>query len=252
MLDRRQRSQGWLVGLSLALAFSGCKSVYWEDLQKNPPPMPAKQLARQKKPFLGVMTRKNAAQEGVKVVRVLKASPADLAGLKPDDVLKLLNGVPFENVDEFEKTLFSQWIDKKSKGVELIVQRGDTEQALTVKLTTFEAYDKERRRRTDSAARSKSRQVPAWPVMDYIVYDVDINTWREYFGVEVSDKVVIYRDMDFLPIFGLFSLYRVESTNIHSGSRHNVLFPYLGPSFVEEQDRYLDNIVAGDRDLLEY
>lgn len=73
-------------------------------------------------------------QEGgiVRVVRVSRDSPAELAGLAPGDRIVRIDGVEVASLESFYKSL---WRDGAERDVQLEVQRGGTAKEVTVRST---------------------------------------------------------------------------------------------------------------------
>jgi serine protease Do len=70
---------------------------------------------------------------GVEVIEVVPGSPADRAGIRPEDLLLALDGTPLNGVDDLQRLMTDDRIDH---GAEAVIVRGDRE--LTVRVVPQE------------------------------------------------------------------------------------------------------------------
>jgi serine protease Do len=63
-------------------------------------------------------------RSGVEVIEVVPGSPADRAGIRPEDLLLALDGTPLHGVDDLQRLMTSDRIDH---GAEALLVRGDRE-----------------------------------------------------------------------------------------------------------------------------
>jgi serine protease Do len=70
---------------------------------------------------------------GVEVIEVVPGSPADRAGIRPEDLLLALDGTPLHGVDDLQRLMTSDLIDH---GAQALLVRGDRE--LTVEVVPDE------------------------------------------------------------------------------------------------------------------
>jgi membrane-associated protease RseP (regulator of RpoE activity) len=101
-----------------------------EQVEKSLGEVPA--VAQANKGYLGFTPDENdKAKNGVRVVQVKPGGPADLAGLKANDLITAVDGKPVATLDEMDALL-----DKTTPGQQLrmSVSRGGTLQTVTAKL----------------------------------------------------------------------------------------------------------------------
>jgi S1-C subfamily serine protease len=90
--------------------------------------------ANELRPRLGLSWRGDEAEPGtVFLTRVIDGTPADTAGLAPLDRIQDINGQPFVDVGDFERTLFGL-LDSRAEQVSFKVERNGHVRTVTVRL----------------------------------------------------------------------------------------------------------------------
>jgi len=72
---------------------------------------------------------------------------------------------------------------------------------------------------------------------------------REYAGVELKEPLLLYRDVDIIPLFGIFSLFRLETSDYRDAWRFQVLTWPLRFTSISDVGVRLTFLQASEEDL---
>jgi S1-C subfamily serine protease len=70
-------------------------------------------IAGGSRPLPPRLARETGRESGVEVVEVVEGSPADRAGLRPEDLILTLDGTPVERVDDVQRLMVAELIDAR-------------------------------------------------------------------------------------------------------------------------------------------
>lgn len=223
---------------------TGCKTVLREDLEKLPKNQA--QIAQEAKTFLGIVVLKEtpAGAEGVKIERILKASPAEKADLKPGDVIRILSGRAIASTADLEQALQEQG---RGDEVELLITRKDLERNVKLTLTSFGDYNEIAVTRVTAYSKANSEDFPYLsPIVLIERQFVPENMWLEFFGQRVTERVLLYENVDIIAIPPFFSIYRVERTDRLSAERSQYFFQPFVYTNTGEVDVHMTKLAEGE------
>jgi hypothetical protein len=221
-MTRTRRALSMLGISAAAVMFLGCagiftKDSYWDDVKKQVQNSSATGEDAQSY-FLGIRAPSAAApyQLGVPVQHVFDASPAAAAGIQKGDEIRSVGGVVVRTVPDLHAALARE--KKTDARRKLIYARDGQEYASEVRLVPRAEWLGARRDRLLSASDSSETEIPLFFKTDKRVLLPEFI--HGYYGVTIEDPLVIYRDVDFLPIVLGISLLRCESSSIVDGGRY--------------------------------
>jgi serine protease Do len=108
----------------------GVVSVAARKMPLAPRPLPENK--KNKRGYLGIQME--PADEGTKVTLVAPKSPAEKAGLKPNDIVRAVDGIPVEDPESLRNVVQSY---SEGDTVKVLVLRGKSEQEFKVTLGAF-------------------------------------------------------------------------------------------------------------------
>lgn len=219
--------------------------------------------ARRDQGYLGVVVSRASEPDGagVRVVHVIKASPASKIGLREGDFIREVYGDPFEtppsevapetsagdglafreaeapavppgrrieNGRDLESALGRAGPQSK---VTLVVARGNEIMTIPVRLESTQPCWTEQTRLVVANAEDNKSTVSLPLLFSYERQRIDPEVYRDYMGVAVKEPVRRYLDVDVLPIL-FVSLFRYESVPSSDSWRLKILcWPLVWTSF---------------------
>lgn len=231
--------------LGLLVAASGCKSNLWADVSDHPKTHAQKE--EEKERFLGVVVADKAPPlaVGVRVERVLRSSPAEQAGIRPGDEIRGLGGQSVRTASDLDAAIRRCTGDKP---VEVVVAREGEQWKGNIRPTTRGEQKEIARERLVSHAKTLESTVRVPFLLDYQKLEVKPDMWRDYLGQKVIEPVVLYRDIDIVPLLGIFSLFRLETAGYRDAWRLQLLtWPLKFQSIGNVDDR--EDLAPGEEAL---
>lgn len=249
----RKSLRGACLIVLAAIVASGCKGVLIRDLMDDHKTAVSKAGTGDQQPFLGVLVEDgnhDASSGGVVIQHVLYGGPAEIAGIQADDLLTQLDAHTIRKPEHIATALAKaisrpggdpdETANVQIEGRRILahVVRGGEQVVATLLLSTAEKFCV-RRNELMAAATADDRHAWTIPfVFDYASWHVPAPDWNHYTGSQASEEVTIYRDIDILPFFNLFSLCRIETASLFSGVRIQILtWPLVGSYVGEPQSR---------------
>jgi hypothetical protein len=245
------------VGLLVALA--GCRSSLWKDVSEKPQGETERQ--REGRLCLGVTVPRDSSGVaiGVPIRRVLKESPADQCGLGPGDEIRSVGGRNVRSAEELDGVLRALRhgsgdevgaTDRPPSTVDIVVASCGEEHVVHCRLTTWGDQARLARERCETHAKVYESTFSIPLLVDYEKMSVPTDVFRDYYGRELSEPLLVYRDVDLVPLLGFFSLFRFESTSMRDAWRLQLLAWPLVFTWISD-DEGLKELLAPGEDRLE-
>ncbi|HZV02057.1 MAG TPA: PDZ domain-containing protein [Planctomycetota bacterium] len=242
--------------VALLVAATGCKSNLWKDVSERGPT--ASEEARRCDLCLGIVTRKDPPDTaiGVPIVRVLKESPAEKAGLAPGDEIRSVGGkitrTPNELVGALHalRTGAGDQPDPTCRPVDLVVARDGEERVVKTTFTTWGDQNRIARDRIEDRNTKSTLSIPL--IIDYESRTLPAELYLAYKGFQLAEPALLYRDLDIVPLLGFFSLFRLERTQVRPAFRLQVATWPLVFTHISDEEGLKDLLAPGEDRLESY
>lgn len=237
----------------LLLFVSGCRSNLWKDVSEKA--HTEAELERERQLCLGVTVplEERETALGVVVQRVLRESPADQAGLAPGDEIRSIGGRIVRNARELEGALRSfrrtsgdNVGDATAASVDIVIASCGEERVLRCKLTTWGDHLRLARERCQTHAKTYESSINVPLLFEYSCMAIPEDLFRDYFGQQLAEPLLLYRDVDVVPLLGFFSLFRFERTSYREGWRLQLLSWPLVFTRISDDDRLKEKLALGE------
>ncbi|MEZ0230309.1 MAG: PDZ domain-containing protein [Planctomycetota bacterium] len=240
-----------VAAVALLVLVTGCKSNLWKDISDKESANDV--VLRQRGFCLGVTVAREALETsiGVTVERVLKESAADQAGIVPGDEIRSVGGRVVRSARDLEAALRSL---KARSGdnvgftgpvpADVIVAFDGQERIVHCKVTPWIDQVKLARERCQTHAKTHESTVSVPFVVDYSRLSIPVGMFRDYFGRSLAEPLLLYRDIDIVPLLGIFSLFRLETTSYREAWRLQLLAWPLKFTSTDDDDEGLNSLLA--------
>ncbi len=246
-----------IVAVALLVLVTGCKSNLWKDITEKDSSLKNKK-ATTKGLCFGVVVPKDVPETsiGVLVERVLKESPADQAGIVPGDEIRSLGGRVVRNARDLENAIRAVKTRNgdnvgvtgaQAAPVDVVVAFDGEERIVHCKLVPWSERSEFARERVQVHAKLHESTVSVPFIVDYAKLSVPPAMFRDYYGWMLAEPLVLYRDVDIVPLLGIFSLFRLETTAYRDAWRLQVFtWPLKFTSTDDEEEGEKSRLAPGE------
>ncbi|HVY62073.1 MAG TPA: PDZ domain-containing protein [Planctomycetota bacterium] len=206
-----------LAGLAAALVTAGgagCSLTHslWKDTHL----IYMNEDEKGQQPFLGIVVKKDAPGAaakprgtGVRVERLYRSSPAENAGVRAGDAIVRFGAQAVNSAADIEGAMKAGPV-KPTSHVELTLVRDGQQIVIPVDLQYRSNYGSVVKERLEAHARAEESSLEIPFIVNYHRMEIDPEAWLAYQGERVKEPVVLYRDVDVVPVLGIISIFRLE------------------------------------------
>lgn len=254
-MTRRSRARGSaLLAGAMCLMASGCKQhFFWGALDPTVRALCGNhedEAVLSARPLLGLVLDGAAPDDGAgaRVLRVLRETAAEKAGLKPGDRVVRLGA---RRVRTNADLVAAVRVRAPGQELEVTAARDGGERRATVELGDWWTHDERVRRWIRQAYSDRAEFATGF--YHGVAVQIDPADWLTWRGQRLRAPYVVYDDDDVLPFLGVFSLFRIESAPAIDAWRFTLLFfpLHFGSSGDGTDDDYLQDLLEQGEELHE-
>lgn len=229
----------------VALALSGCRTTFVEEMEKKTFYGDRVPNARDMKSvFVGVSVPKESGPEsiGLKIERVLAGSPAAKAGLQPGDEIRGLDKAIVRSAHDLDAALRTV----NGSTYTLVVASNGEERQVPIEKDNWESRCLELRGKWLDVSRTNDTSIVIPLIFTYEHMVLTPDVFKAWTGIAVTEPVTYYRDVAIFDLIGDLAVWRSEHTYLEGAWRLTVVWPI----YTSTSDDPLEGIVAPGEDRL--